>query len=346
MIYINARFLTQVLTGVQRFSTEICRELNSIRTDLIFIVPSKEKVIDKSLFDLFNIVEVVGGDGHYWEQVTLPCYLNSIGKPLLINLANTAPIFYINKISTLHDLIFIKYPKSYSWKFRNFYKLLVPLMLKTSKKIITVSNYSKQDICDYYNIDSKKINVIYNSFSDIFSPKSSISNKTYALAVSSPNLHKNFNRMINAFLDSKIEVDLKIIGAISNVFDSPSYSSDKRVQFLGRVSDEKLVELYSNAKFFIFPSLYEGFGIPPLEAQACGCPVISSNSSSLPEVLEDSAYFFNPNDLTSITNALVKINSDCKLRDALIQKGFLNIPRFSWQKSATQLNEIISKFSS
>lgn len=339
--FINARFLTQPLTGVQRFSLEISKQLNLIRNDLIFLVHCKNEIIDQSLLNLFNIQEIKGGKGHYWEQVTLPCYLNSIGKPLLINLANTAPIFYINKISTLHDIIFIKYPKSYSWKFRSFYKILIPLILKTSKKVITVSNYSKEDICNYYKVDSKTINVVYNSYSEIFYSDRLIEKKNYALAVSSPNLHKNFNSMIDAFLSSKINLDLKIIGSLSNVFDSPKYSSDERIDFLGRVSDKELVELYKNAKFFIFPSLYEGFGIPPLEAQACGCPVVSSNASSLPEVLSQSAYFFDPLNLKSISDALVKIDSDGELREELIQKGFINIQRFSWTKSATQLNEIL-----
>lgn len=346
MIYINARFLTQNITGVQRFALEICKSLSKDRHDIVLLVPNINSIIDKFSLNEFNIKEIKGASGHFWEQFTLPTYLRSLGSPLLINLCNTAPIFYKNKISIIHDVTFLRYPESYSLKFRIFYKILVPTVIKSSKKVLTVSNFSKDDISKEYNLDKNKIDVIYNAVSDIFYPSvKKKSEKTYALAVSSPNKHKNFPNLIDAFLKSNVNLDLKIIGSLSNAFNNQTslINNDPRIKFLGRVGDQELVELYQNAKFFIFPSLYEGFGIPPLEAQACGCPVISSNAASLPEVLEESAFYFEPNDVNAIKSAIELVNLDTVLMEKLVTDGYKNIKRFSWDKSAQKLNEIIDQ---
>ncbi|WP_151814385.1 glycosyltransferase family 4 protein [Acinetobacter ursingii] len=343
MIYINARFLTQNVTGVQRFAVELSKQLLMLRNDIIFLVPNLDLIIDKSMLSIFNIKETKGGSGHFWEQITLPKYLKSIGCPLLINLCNTAPVLYKQKITVLHDINFIKYSQSYSWKFRLFYKNLIPLLIKTSCKIITVSNFSKNELSDYYQINTSNIAVIYNATSEIFNNKKGL-NQNYALAVSSPVYHKNFSRMIEAFLKSNANIDLKIIGSLSDSFNSLEYnvSKDPRVEFLGRVTDDELVKLYQNANFFIFPSLYEGFGIPPLEAQACGCAVISSNAASLPEVLQQSALYFDPCDVEDIKNKIEQIASNSDLTEKLSLKGLENVKRFSWKKSAIELNQIIN----
>lgn len=347
--FLNARFLTQPLTGVQRFSLEISKQLNAIRDDLVFLVHSKKEVVDQKNLELFNIQEVKGGTGHYWEQTALPRYLRKMGNPILINLCNTAPVLYKNKIFTHHDITYIRYPQSYSLSFRAIYRLMANINLHHSRKIITVSNFSKQDIADFFNINHENIEVLYNGVSDSFKPNlyTKDSKKKFALTVSSPNLHKNFNAMVEAFLQTKLDLDLKIIGSASSIFKDPNYSSsDERVHFLGRITDEELISLYQSAEFFIFPSLYEGFGIPPLEAQACGCPVVSSNAASLPEVLEKSAYYFDPKDITSMRLAIEKVAGSELLRGQLIQAGFENLKRFSWESSARRLNTIIDNLSS
>lgn len=347
--FINARFLTQPLTGVQRFSLEISKQLILIRDDLIFLVHCKNEIIDQSLLNLFNIQEIKGGKGHYWEQVTLPLYLRKNGNPLLLNLSNTAPIFYGNKISTLHDIIFIKYPQSFSRQFILFYKLLFPLILKTSKSIITVSEFSKKDISNFYKYDSSKVEVIYNATSSFFSKETNANieknnNNEYCLAVSSPNYHKNFSALIEVYNKIDTNVELKIVGSASAVFSHMNYKeNNSNIKFLGRASDDELVELYRNAKYFIFPSLYEGFGIPPLEAQACGCPVISSNAASLPEVLNNSAIYFDPLNPAEMKEVIQNSLDDELLRNELIKRGFSNVKKYSWSFSAKKLNKLLIK---
>ena len=343
MIYVNARFLTQPLTGVQRFALELSKELNILRNNLVFLVNDKSKIINVDLVKDFNIVETNGGKGHYWEQITLPKYLKSIGSPLLINLCSTAPIFYQNQIVTHHDVTYVRYPESFSFKFRLLYKLLIPKMLASSKSVITVSNFSKKEISEVYNIPIEKFKIIYNAVNENFNPNTNIPYGDFCLAVSSPNLHKNFHRMIEAFLLSDTTLNLYIIGGQALSFSNIDYQSDSRIKFLGRIDDAELINLYQNAAFFIFPSLYEGFGIPPLEAQACGCPVIASNTASIPEVLGNSVEYFDPLNVNEIQLAIEKIANNKEFRDSLTMLGYENVKRFSWKKSASELNDLISK---
>jgi glycosyltransferase involved in cell wall biosynthesis len=348
VIYINGRFLTQELTGVQRFAEEISVHLQKIRKDITILCPPS--VCASRVSDLSNI-EVIGkNSGHIWEQYDLPKYLRNKKGSLLINLSNTAPIFYKNKIVTHHDITYKRYPNSYSLKFRAVYNLIIPIILKSSKALITVSEFSKEEICSAYNYDVNKTHVIYNSTNNKFSPKEKkIDGEPYILAVSSSNFHKNFHGLISAFknMPNKNGVKLKIIGGWNKNFSNteldtvikPDESSE--IEFLGRVSDDELIDLYSNALVFIFPSFYEGFGIPPLEAQACGCPVASSNRASLPEVLTDSVLYFSPDNEVEIINAMELLINNQEKRDELISLGFKNVKRFSWSNSADKLNGVI-----
>ena len=352
MIYVNARFLTQGLTGVQRFAEQISLELKKIRNDIVFLSP--DAVLRGDIASELQVVKIGKRSGHYWEQVELPNYLKKHGGGILLNLGNTGPVFYSNQIVTHHDVTYKKFPQSYSWRFRAIYNLLVPLMLKNSRELITVSEFSKSEIGGVYDYDSEKISVIYNASSSVFKNKIRTNKyecrEKFFLAVSSPNFHKNFHGLVEAFSQASDLSDfkLKIIGEKNKNFkgielDKSSSEGDNRIEFLGRVSDDELASLYSSAYAFIFPSFYEGFGIPPLEAQACGCPVLSSNAASMPEVLSDSAIFFNPHNQEEIVNAMHYIANDTDVRLQLIDKGYLNIERFSWENSAKKLSLMIDK---
>ncbi|TXE64163.1 glycosyltransferase family 4 protein [Serratia nematodiphila] len=346
MLFINARYLTQELTGVQRFAEQISLSLNDIRDDIIFLSPPG--ILRKHVAEQLKVKVIGSKSGHQWEQIELPKYLKSHGSGLLLNLGSTAPIFYKNQIVTHHDVTYKRYPQSFSKKFRFLYSILIPMMLKNSKKLLTVSEFSKKEISNIYSYPANKIAVIYNAVSDVFQ-KSTQSNLNghYFLAVSSPNFHKNFHGMLRAFelLGNKYDVSLKIIGKTATSFSKQDFSSlikkSERIEFMGRVDDDEMIKLYQNALAFIFPSFYEGFGIPPLEAQSCGCPVISSNMASMPEVLQDSALYFDPYNEKDISSAMEKIISDINLRKNLVLKGDANITRFSWSDSAMKVSEIV-----
>lgn len=256
-------------------------------------------------------------------------------------------------MSTLHDIAFVRYPESFSRSFRYSYQFAIPFILRSSKKIITVSEFSKQEICDIYNIDKEKITVIYNAVSDVFKVNSDHAadneiDEKYIMAVSSINKQKNFHGLIEAFnLLPQESHKLYIIGSINKNFADPELlnkiNEDPRVKLLGRVSDEELASLYAGASAFVYPSFYEGFGIPPLEAQACGCPVIVSNVASLPEVCADSALYCSPDNVADIANKIQLMISDKALRLNFIDKGHQNITKYSWESSAAKLNALIQE---
>ncbi len=346
LVVINARFLTQGISGVQRYAIEICRELKKIYPDVLLVAP--KNVLHQYLVNELDVVIYGKLTGHLWEQIELPLFLKNKDFPLLVNMANTAPIYYKNKITVVHDVAFERFPQSFSWKFRYFYKFVIPRIVANSKKIITVSDFSMSEIVNIYGTEKNKIEIIYCAVSDFFEPLEPKYDEKYVLAVSSLNYQKNFYSLIKAFNSlSQTDVKLFLVGAINKNFADHSLlleiESNPNIIFLGRVDDDELISLYSNAECFVYPSLYEGFGIPPLEAQACGCPCLVSNAASLPEVCADSVMYCNPYKVSDIAQKLELILSDVSIRNDLIEKGFENVKRFSWKKSAQQILKIIEK---
>lgn len=344
-IFINARFLTQETTGVQRFSIEITKKL--VKSNVNALVVTSQGVKDKVLAESLGARVIGKNTGHLWEQYDLPRFLKRNGNPLLLNLANTAPLFYDNKVSTIHDVAFERFPDSFSKMFQLAYHFAIPRIIKTSKKVITVSEFSKSEIVKLYGVKPGLIEVIYNAVVDGFEPKSHNYGEDYILAVSSLSKQKNFPVLIKAFNQIKNkEIKLYLVGSINKNFVDPNLvdaiDSNPNIKFLGRVSDEELVHLYSNAKCFVFPSLYEGFGIPPLEAQACGCPCVVSNSASLPEVCNDSALYFDPTNAGQLIDSIEEVINNHKKRFELINKGFENVARFSWSRSAVKVLEAVA----
>lgn len=341
---VNARFLTQQITGVQRYAIEISKELKKIYGDELCFVTPKNVVLEeeRNLLD----AKIVGSNtGHLWEQLDLPIYLKKNGNPLLLCLCNSAPIMYKNKISTIHDVAFLTYPQSFSKSFLLYYKLMTPLILRTSRKVATVSYFSKKELIKFYHLQDKNIFVVHNAVSSSFQKTDDrvLKKEKYLLAVSSVTHRKNFLTTLEAFAElGKNDVKLYVVGDLdSNSFKGvniENYRKNKKIVFLGRVTDEELVRLYSNAIGFLYLSLYEGFGIPPIEAQTCGCPVLSSNISALKETLNDSAYYCDPLDINDIVEKIsILISND---NSAIIAAGLENVKRFDWTKSAQTIKKI------
>jgi glycosyltransferase involved in cell wall biosynthesis len=352
MIVVNARFLTQSMTGVQRYAVELSLRLKEIMPSIQFLCP--KNVIQHDLFKRLEARVVGNTTSHLWEQTELPIYLKVQKNPLLINLCSTAPIYYKNKIVTVHDITYIRYPKSFSKKFRILYHIVIPLILNNALDYITVSRFSGREISGYFKNVHKEPYIIYHAVADQFQIDKNIDKKNYPylLAVSSYAYHKNFTKLINAFdnlyQSGKINIPLVIAGgeSISSLSkQSYLFSSNTPVHLVGKVTDEELLKLYQGATAFIFPSLYEGFGIPPLEAQACGCPVVASNAAAIPEILGDSVLCFSPNNILSMQEAICRIVNEPILRDSLKEKGLSNVSRFSWDISARQLCNILLKYS-
>jgi glycosyltransferase involved in cell wall biosynthesis len=342
LIVVNCRHLTQEITGVQRFAEQIIRNLAVQRTDLVFVAPQGFTQSDAGY-----PVEAVGRlRGHAWEQIDLPRYLRRQGNPLLLNLMSTAPVYYTNKVMTAHDITYIRHPESFSRRFRALYGAIVPPALRRSHHILTVSEFSRSEISSHFGLDPERFIVVPNAVDTRFSPcadRAEGTAKPYLLTVSSTNRHKNFNAMVRAYQKSRLfpETELKVVGSHNRSFSDTGASTGHGVTFLGRVSDERLIELYRGATAFVFPSLYEGFGIPVLEAQASGTPVLAAGVASLPEVLGDSALFFDPHDVDQIAKRITQVATSANLREDLRGLGLKNVARFSWERSAQIVSNVL-----
>ncbi len=348
MICINARFLTQRITGTQRYAIEISTHINKylLSNEIFFLSP--KNVLHSRLAAKLQVRTLGKFSGHLWEQMELPIFLKKKDNPLLVNLLNTGPLFYKNQVITLHDLAFLRYPHWFSRKFYYFYRFLIPKLSKTARKIITVSEFSKKEIVSLLGIPSNKIEVVYNAVSNKFKYDPHQEKDDIILSVSSIDPRKNFIRLILAFKRLNLpQYKLLIVGSENKIFSNSEIRNlikeVPNVEFTGYVSDNELLKLYQKAKLFVYPSLYEGFGLPPLEAMACGTPVIVSSTASLPEVCGDAAYYVNPYDEKDIARGLETVLKDEKLQKELTQKGLERVRMFSWEKSAAKLLGIIKK---
>jgi glycosyltransferase involved in cell wall biosynthesis len=358
-VYINGRYLTQKQTGVQRNAHQLTKNASIYFPEIIVLVPKQEINTSYDLEGL-NLVKIGYNKGIIWEQLDLPLFLSSKGKDLLVNLTNTAPVTYSNQIVSIMDMSTFINPSWFSKSFAYYYKFLIPKIAKKAKIILTISKSSKNDIFKYLNVSKEKVKVIYCSVSSQFKTnkvdsaassqilgKISIEKGGFFLAVSSLDPRKNFNSLIEAYLNFKNpQIKLVIVGSKNSLFGESKLleeSLSENIIFTGYLSDDELVVLYQFALCFIYPSLYEGFGIPPLEAMACSCPVIVSNTSSLPEVCGSAAIYINPYDINSITNAMNEVSENEELRNSLITEGKKQLMKFSWQESGRTLVEEINK---
>lgn len=348
MIYINGRFLTQPMTGVERYAYSICRALIELGQPYTIICP---KVSIQSCYDTtgMHIVQYGFGNSHFWEQCVLPFYF--IGKKdyVVMSFTGLGSILIRNKIMTVHDLSFLFnrswFSKAYYW----WYRIMTPLAIKTSQHIITVSQFSKKEIIRFYPfIKDDKISVIYGAVdSTRFHRLSSVpaTEHPFALAVSSIDPRKNFPMLVKAFKGIEGCL-LYIVGKQNHVFSQQNGLDEElpNVRFLGRVSDENLRQLYNQAVCFIFPSIYEGFGLPLLEAMTCGCPVLASDIPVFREVCGDAAIYFNPYDETSIRNAIAHFLSLNKEEQEKLQTaGYEHAQCYSWKQSARSLIDFINE---
>lgn len=328
------RVLThKTFTGVENYAKNI---LDNIK-EKIDINISKPKSSNKYL-------------NHLWTHFILAFQKGNV----LFCSANIAP-FFIPKskklILTLHDVAFITNKKSFSLIFRIYYKFIIPINIKRANKIITVSNSSKKEILKYYPKSKNKIEVIYlgvsKKFKVLFKKK-----KNQILYVGSMNKRKNFIGVLKAFefLEKK-DFELLVIGNFNSNFVIDEESNrllkkakdNLKIRFLQNISDEDLIKYYNESKLFLFPSFYEGFGLPLLEAMACGTPVVCSNITSLPEVGGDAVVYCDPYDVNDIKNKIELVLNDEKLQAELIEKGLKRVKEFTWEKSAQKHIEIFKE---
>jgi len=291
-------------------------------------------------------------------------FSEQIKFPILLSKYKLDLVHFPNFIVTIHDLILLHFPTTRGTTLNPFlyrlkflaYKIIIKNAIKKSKKIITVSKFTKKDILKNYPlINSDKIYITYESCdknklkvkkNDVLSKYGII--KPYILYVGNAYPHKNLEGLVSAWNVFKKkdnqEFKLVLVGKEDYFYKRlKRFVKEKGIEnviFSGFVSDVDLYDIYKNSEAYIFPSLYEGFGLPPLEAMQNGIPVISSNHQCMKEILEGAAHYFNAKDNDSIVQAIEKITTDEKMRNTLIKRGYLQVKKYSWEEMAKKTLEI------
>lgn len=352
MFVVNGRYLTQKATGVHRYAFEICNKLYEMGVDFHVAIPHE---INPDYNFKFKTVSCGSLNSHLWEQVSLPRYLKKIGNPLLISFTSGGPLNYDNQIITIHDVSHERHPEWFSKNYYRFYHFVMPRTGKKAHAILTVSEFSKREIVDTLGFDPHKIHVIHSNVpfhtkpteEEILNHKIDPHVEKYILAVSSMDPRKNFVRLVEAFntLDDK-SIKLYIIGMSFKAFNAPDLQNldCSNVHLPGYIPDQALQKIYQNAQLSIYPSLYEGFGLPPLESMTYGCPVICSDIPALHEVSGDAALYVNPYDIKDMADKMTELMVNKELKHELQLKGLEQVKKYSWDSSAKQVYELVKQY--
>jgi glycosyltransferase involved in cell wall biosynthesis len=372
-IYINGRFLQQTITGVQRYARELLKAWDALLAtgeidprSVEFHVLAPRGPIAAPKLRHMSVRQVGRLSGHFWDQLELPFQARG---GLLFSPGNVHPLlspFLGPGVVTIHDLAYRLNPKAYTAAFRLTYGVLVPAALRNADAIITVSESEKHNIAVRFPMVKDRIYAVHHgapgaelvarvesnshSLRSGMSTDSSNPSDRFALWVGTLTKRKNPQGAIDAIalVNKEIKLPLVMAGTTYRGFNnaglSVAHDGGEIVRFVDRVDTfAELARLYSSAVCLLFPSFYEGFGLPALEAMAHGCPVVASGIPSLREVCGDAALYCEPNDPGDIAEKLRMIAQDSQLRERLRHNGLARVKEFSWEKSARQTFAILSR---
>jgi glycosyltransferase involved in cell wall biosynthesis len=330
---VNLRTLGYGITGVQRYLLSL---LPYMPSQLSSVKPPQA---------------MQGIKGHVWEQFYLPTQLR---RRLLWSPGNTGPITVSRQVLTVHDAATLDHPEWFERKFALWYNALLPRLVRKVRAIITVSHFSKERIVQLTGVDPERVHVISNGVESRFRPVDSQTiqqvrgkfelNGPYLLFVGSLEPRKNLRMLLEAWqLGNFTGATLAVVGASGPLFQRMQFDSlPEGVRLLGRVEDEVLPALYSGATGFVYPSVYEGFGLPPLEAMACGCPVAVSDIPAHREVCGNRAMYFDPfspEELSSRLEALLRLDASSSASYA--DEGLRHAASYNWERAASDTWRIL-----
>ncbi len=339
-------------TGVQRsayrmFSSVVAR---GTRFNFVLFTGSSEKLAPEWDHPHVRIVTSPLSHSrilrnHLWEQFTLPRLARAAGVRLLHSPANLAPLLFRGRsIVNIHDLCFLIEPSWFSVTFRIIYSWLVPRIARRATMVVTNSNHSKNDILQHLDVSVQRLRLCYWAVEPLFNTEvvPLEEREDCILFVGSLEPRKNLSGLLQAFnlfrnRNPQAKTKLLVVGCENPLFADASYdlgTHANEVQFLGYLSDMELARLYRTSRLLVYPSFYEGFGFPPLEAMANGTPVVTSCTSSLPEVVGEAALLVDPRSVDEIASSIEKIFRNPELAADLSRRGVKQASLFSWEKTA------------
>ena len=327
-IVVNGRFLSRRVTGVERYGREI-----------LALIGSRCRV---------ETTRANGVPGHLWEQSVLPTRLTS--NSLLWSPANTGPLLVHNQVLTIHDLSPLEHPDWFRKSFAAWYRLFLPILAKQARVIFTPSEYIRNKVMERFGVHN--VIVASNGVNlSLFHPGAQ--QYTYQLPaefilfVGTLQPRKNLPILLKAWDEIKDDYEnlwLIIAGGEEWIFEKIEFNTSERVRCLGYVPENALPGLYVKATMLVLPSYDEGFGLPVLEAMACGTPVIASDSGALPEIIGDAGLKFHCSDSKHLSRIIRECLENHNLQSSLIIKGLEKVQTFSWQATAeliwNSLNEL------
>jgi glycosyltransferase involved in cell wall biosynthesis len=344
-IYLNGKFTAQRTTGVQRVAAQLVHALDArVSGRWVLLCPAGTQLPKLRRME----VRAVGPSGiplMLWEQCLLPW---TARDGVLLNLAGAAPAFARRQVCMLHDAAIFDHPEAYTPTFTVWYRWLFRRMARKALALLTVSNFSRTRLAMHLHVDAKRFALVPNGADhlDAVEPDDSVLDlyglrgQRFLLAVGSDNPTKNHVALLTAFARLNDLAGLRLVmvgGRNAAVFADRSNNAATGVVRVGELGDAQLKSLYAHALALVFPSFYEGFGLPPLEAMACGCAVAAARAASLPEVCKDAALYFDPHDVDDMAASLRRLASDAELRRSLRTAGAQHVAGFPWSASAAAL---------
>jgi glycosyltransferase involved in cell wall biosynthesis len=350
--------------GIQRYTREVLREMLRRDADVVGYVASPrvhaghprqtrlvrpERLAQGNFAG--NLLRLL------WHQAVLPAALRR----------ENAAVFYSTipdgmfaprcpQVITIHDLIPLRFPAS-SPRQKHYFRFVVPKLIEASAAVVTMSEATRQDLQRFYGVEGDRVHVVHQGYRDeVFRSSAGEEDArvrarhglgSYLLSVGESRPYKNVPRLLEAFARLRAPgLQLALAGRVNpREVDLPALAArlgiGDRVAFLGFVPDEELAALYRGAEAFVFPSLYEGFGIPPLEAMACGCPVVASDVAAIPEVCGDAAVYVDGREVDSIVDGMERVLADSALRATLRQQGLERAAGFSYARAAGKIMQVL-----
>lgn len=367
-ILIDLTALTDNFSGIERFALSITKELisNQSRSDIEYILVFKNEVHKEFVAEQHNVKKIIvrGKNKLVFNQLQLPLKLAAIKADYYFFPAFPAPFFFFNRnaISAIHDVGCWDCPSKNKRYMTLYFKLMYRKAALGNKRVVTVSHFSKDRISKILKKNPDEIAVVYNGVSDCFAnfryeKKQDIKAKEvyrlpegYILCLSTLEPRKNMRLLVEAFSElikeKKIDTSLVLAGRKGWLMDDLLSNLDKeivdKIHFTGFVEDDLLPYVYRNAQVFVFPSVYEGFGVPPIEAMSMGIPVISSDAASLPEVLGNAAYYFENRNLKDLKKQIVTVMNLPEEKINMTKKaGVEQAQLFNWKAEALKLRDTL-----
>jgi glycosyltransferase involved in cell wall biosynthesis len=348
---INGRFLRRRPSGVDRFALETIRALDAllvaddpaVRDRRVALLVPADATVPSGLRRV--TIERFGRlPGQLWEQAELPW---RVGGRLLLNLCNTAPLALRHQAVVIHDAATVRVPQAFTPAFRATYGAMMPSLGRRSAHVLTVSEFSRRELAAVWGIARGRVTVLPEGAEHVLREPADVSvlereglaPDGFVLAVGNLTPHKNLGTLLRAAaLGGRLRLDVVIAGGSHpKVFRDAGLTLPAGVRAIGYVSDAELRALYSAAACFVFPSRYEGFGLPPLEAMACGCPVIASSAGAIPETCGDAALRFDCDDAAALRAAIEAVVDDPARRQRMRDLGRHRAAEYTWERTARGL---------